>query len=212
MRNRGLVRLVRGNVRAGLLVAVASFATAGVAWAEVEEQNLAQLTTLARDIFVGRIVEVRDGMTPENVPFTEVTVELEDTLKGDLSGRYTFRQFGLLEPRPGPDGLTNLMVTPSGWPTYTTGHDVMLFLYEPARRTGLRTTVGLTQGAFRISAGAIISQAGNRGLLAGLDLPPARRSRVARLESRGPRAAIDAPEFIDLVRAAVRERWFEVQP
>lgn len=204
--------MAREGARACLFGAIALVAVAGAARAEVEEQNLAQLTTLARDIVVGRIVDVRDGMTPENVPYTEVTVELEETVKGDLAGRYTFRQFGLLEPRPGPNGLTNLMVTPSGWPTYSTGHDVMLFLYEPARRTGLRTTVGLTQGAFRISDGAITSQAGNRGLLARLDLPPTRRARVARLESRGARAPLDASEFIDLVRTAVREGWFEVQP
>lgn len=195
-----------------LAVAAITLAAVGSARADVEQQNLAQLTALARDIIVGSVTAVDDGVTADHLPFTEVTVALDRAVKGSLAGTYTFRQFGLLRPRPGPNGLTNLMVTPPGWATYRVGDEVMLFLYRPAQRTGLRTTVGLRQGAFRIENGRIASQAGNAGLFVGLDLPRSRRDRVARVRPSSAQDPMAAREFIDLVDTAVRESWFEPVP
>jgi len=207
------VRLARvsWNRPLAMLVGLLCWFPASLA-AQVERQNVAELTRMARDIVVGRIVEVRDGISAAAVPYTEVTLVLDRTLKGEIAGTHTFRQFGLLRPRPGPDGRTNLMVTPAGWPQYRTGEEVMLFLYHPAERTGLRSTVGLAQGAFSIRDGLIVSQAGNVGLFDGVDVPQAQRRRLQRVrppEGRGPVAAEDFIEFVD---AAVREGWFAEAP
>lgn len=187
-----------------LLVAVSPAA------AQVRHQNLAELTSLAPDIIVGSVVDVRDGLDADNLPWTEVTVAVARTVKGTLGGKATFRQFGMQTPRPAADGRTNVMLTPAGWPHFAVGEEVMLFLFHPGRSSGLRTTVGLDQGKFTIRDGRIANGAGNAGLLDRMSLPAARAGRSrALLGGRGP---VDAAAFIDLVDTAVREKWFETAP
>ncbi len=184
----------------------------GVAVAQVVHQNLAALTRLAPDIVQARVIDLRDGIDANNVPYTEVTLEIARTLKGSAQRKLSFRQFGLRAPRPMPDGRTNVLVTPDGWPTYTVGEDVVLFLYHPAARTGLRTTVGLNQGKFVVRDGRLVNGIDNVGLLDGVALPPARRQRARAVLPAGARGPIEADAFIDLVATAVRERWFEAVP
>jgi len=204
-----MMRLARWKTW-GIAVAFAVACTvASSVAAQVVRQNLADLTNLARDIVVGTVIAVDDGISAEKVPYTEVTVALDRTVKGKLAGTYTFRQFGLRQPRLGADGLINVMVTPEGWPRYVLGSEVMLFLYKPASRTGLRTTVGLDQGYFRIEDGEILSGTGNAGLFDGVDLPPARRARLDAILPAGVSRPLLAASFIDLVETAVREDWFE---
>jgi len=193
--------------RISLWVAFALVLGATSAHGQVVHHNLAELTTLAPDIIVGRVTSVSDGTTAANVPFTEVSVALHRTVKGKLTGTHTFRQFGLLQPRPAADGRTNLMLTPAGWPSYSVDEEVMLFLYHPGRATGLRTTVGLDQGKFTIADGKIVNANDNAGLMDRVSLPATRAARGrAVLADRG---AADAATFIDLVATAVREKWFD---
>lgn len=190
------------------LLALAFAVCASVpAYAQVLHRNLAELTTLAPDIVVGTVVSVADGIDDNRLPFTEVTVNVSRTVKGSLGGTYRFRQFGMQRPRADASGMTNVMLTPAGWPHYRAGEEVMLFLYQPASATGLRTTVGLEQGKFTIRDGKIANAADNIGLLDRVALPTTRARRSGNvLRQRG---AADAQAFIDLVETAVREKWFE---
>ncbi len=189
-----------------LAVAIAVYASVP-AYAQVLHRNLAELTTLAPDIVVGTVVSVEDGIDDNRLPFTEVTVEVSRTVKGNLGGTYRFRQFGMQRPRVDASGMTNVMLTPAGWPRYGAGEEVMLFLYQPASATGLRTTVGLEQGKFTIRDGKIANASDNIGLLDRVALPTTRARRSGNvLRQRG---AADAQAFIDLVETAVREKWFE---
>ncbi len=177
-----------------LVTVVAGMMAIGVppAGSSVLHRNAAQLTHLAKDIVVARIVSVSDGLTDQNVPFTEVAITIDRTVKGDKSGGYIFRQFGLLEPRPIDDGLMNLNVTPEGWPRYRVGENVMLFLYNEAAMTGLRTTVGLFQGKFTIEGGAIVNGAMNQGLFSGVSVPKAQLSDAERALLTSPLGPVSA--------------------
>ena len=93
----------------------------GVNAAQVEKRNIGDLIAMGDVIVYGTIVTVTDGFDAKNVPYTEVTVSVEETTKGDAGSTYTFRQFGLIEPRDMGNGMTNLNVTPDGWPTYSQG-------------------------------------------------------------------------------------------
>ena len=190
--------------------AVAILCWSATAAAQVRHQNLAELTSLAPDIVVGTVVAVRDGIAAGNLPWTEVTVAVSRTVKGSRRGTMTFRQFGMQTPRSAADGRTNVMLTPAGWPRFAAGEEVMLFLFHPGRSSGLRTTVGLEQGKFTIRDGRIANGADNAGLLDRMNLPPARAARSRTL--LGGRGPVDAAAFIDLVDAAVREKWFEPAP
>lgn len=141
----------------------------------VLRQNVEQLVSLSKDIVVGKVVSVVDGIDG-GMPFTKVTLHVTEAIKGSSvevpygGGEYSFRQFGLSRPRPGPYGTTNLNVTPQGWPRFAEGEEVLLFLYTPASRTGLRTTVGLDQGKFTIANGHALNGAGNVGLFRDVSL------------------------------------------
>src|SRR5689334_10541099 len=80
-------------------------------------------------IIHGRVTNVTDGIDQRGIPYTQVTIRVAESIKGLVSGDYTFRQFGLLKPRKIGNGLTNLMVTPAAWATFTKGEDTILFLH-----------------------------------------------------------------------------------
>ncbi len=193
-----------------LVTVVAGMTAIGVplAASSVLQRNAAQLSHLAKDIVVARIVSVRDGLSDQNVPYTEVAIAIDRTVKGDKSGAYTFRQFGLLEPRPMAGGLMNLNVTPAGWPRYRVGEKVMLFLYNEASMTGLRTTVGLFQGKFTIEDGAIANGATNQGLFDGVSVPEAQLSAAERKLLTSPSGPVSADAFISLIQKGVDGGWF----
>ena len=106
------------------------------------------------------------------------------------------------------DGRVNLMVTPAGWPTYSKGEQVMLFLHKPASETGFQTTAGLTQGKFSIRGNQVANGVGNDALFAGMKintkLSPSQQDLVNQ-----PGGAYAAKDFISLVRTAVEENWIE---
>ena len=135
---------------------------------KVLRRNIQELVSMGDQIIVGKVVQVHDGIDAQNVPYTEVTIEVRETPKGSASGSYTFRQFGLTQPRDMGNGLTNLNVTPDGWPTYSQGEQVVVFLYKEAPWTGLRTTVGLIQGKFTIRDGFVSNDLNNEGLFKGV--------------------------------------------
>ena len=164
--NKVIYKAFRG---AALLVSIAILAlSANVAFAKnIKKQNLLELMNHTDSILVGTVTKKTDGFH-KGLPFTEITIKVGQSVKGDHGENYTFRQFGLIEPKSMGDGRVNLMVTPAGWPTYTKGEQVMLFLHKAASETGFQTTAGLTQGKFTVRGDRVANGIDNDALFAGL--------------------------------------------
>jgi hypothetical protein len=173
------------------------------------EANLADLIGQSELILHGTITKLTDGIDDQGIPYTEVTVHVVEVLRGQVSGDYTFRQFGLLKPRKMANGEVNLMVTPAGWATYTKGEDTILFLHKHAAWTGLQTTAGLGQGKFKIEMAGAVNQFNNAGLFKNMNVVPsllsARDKRVMMTE----KGAVNANAFVALVKQAVQSKWVE---
>ena len=170
--------------------------------------NIIDLIGDSELILRGAVKDVTDGLE-NGVPYTEVTLQVNEALRGQVGEEYTFRQFGLTKPRKMENGRINLNVTPEGWSKYGQGEDVVLFLYKQASITGLRTTVGLGQGKFDISAGNITSQVDNDGLFSNVEVDSKlTNDRDKRLlaTKKGP---VNKESFLSFVRRAVNEKWVE---
>jgi hypothetical protein len=176
--------------------------------AEIKQQNLAQLITDAQMIVAGKVVRVVDGVSPKSLPYTEITLAVQYSIRGSLRGgaRYKFRQFGLVAPRKLPDGRMLLAVSPAGFPRWQEGEHVIAFLQRPAGKTGLQTTCGLAQGKFNVLDGKVFNEFDNRGLFSGVRISDSLlgRDERAMLASKGP---VDTATFVGLVGRAVREDW-----
>ena len=102
---------------------------------QIEKANnhltILDLIAESETIVQGTITSVTDGIE-NNVPFTEVKMQVSETFLGAAGEELTFRQFGLIKPRKMPNGYINLNVTPEGWATYKENENVMLFLYKKA--------------------------------------------------------------------------------
>ena len=199
-------RVRRGVALLAALALLAMGSNAAMA-KTIRKHNLVELMTHSDSIVVGTVTEKTDGFQG-GLPYTEITLNVGRSLKGDHGQTFSFRQFGLIEPRATGDGRVNLMVTPSGWPTYAVGEQVMLFLHKPASKTGLQTTAALTQGKFTIRDGRIANGIDNEALFAGVrisaNLDKGQRELLTRRSGAYPTA-----DFLSLVETAVRERWIE---
>jgi hypothetical protein len=191
-----------------VLAAVALLGTPAAHAVKLKQQNLTQLITDADQIVAGKVLRVTDGLTPSGLPYTEITIAVADSAKGELRGgkRYTFRQFGLLEPRRMPNGRVLVAVTPEGFPRWQQDEQVVAFLFRPAKRTGLQTTAGLAQGKLTVLDGRIANEFNNRGLFEGVKISDDLLSEKERamLKSHGP---VDVATFVGLVGRAVNENW-----
>ena len=192
-----------------LLVSIALMALSmNVAYAKnVKKQNLVELMTHTDSILIGTVSEKTDGFF-QGLPYTEITMDVGQSLKGNHGSSYTFRQFGLIEPKSMGDGRVNLMVTPAGWPTYVKGEQVMLFLHKPASETGFQTTAGLTQGKFMIRGDRIANDTNNGALFAGVKINGQLSATQQNLVDQ-PSGAYAAGDFFSLVKTAVEENWIE---
>ena len=177
---------------------------------KLKPQNLTQLIADSQSIIAGKVTRVTDGVAPNGMPYTEVTIAVSDSAKGELRGgaSYTFRQFGLLEPRKLPSGKTLIAVTPEGFPRWAAGEQVIAFMHKPASRTGLQTTAGLAQGKLNVLNGKVANEFSNRGLFEGVKIDEALLSdrERAMLKSQG---AVDAATFVGLVGRAVSGNWIQ---
>ena len=173
----------------------------------VKKQNLLELMTHADSILIGTVSNKTDGFQ-KGLPYTEITLEVGQSLKGNHGSSYTFRQFGLIEPKSMGDGRVNLMVTPAGWPTYVKGEQVMLFLHKPASETGFQTTAGLTQGKFMIRGDRIANDTNNDALFAGVKINGQLSATQQTLVDQ-PSGSYAAGEFLSLIKTAVDENWIE---
>ena len=204
--NGSIHRAFRGLT---LLVSMALLAlSVNVAQANsMKKQNFVELMNAADSIVVGTVSRRTDGFQ-QGLPYTEITLDVGQSVKGDHGTTYTFRQFGLIKPKSMGNGKVNLMVTPAGWPTYTEGERVMLFLYTPASETGFQTTAGLSQGKFSIRGDRIASGSGNESLFAGVQFNRKLSPEFQDLVNQ-PSGSYAAEDFLSLVRTAVEENWIE---
>jgi len=85
----------------GFVVLAALVAAVGSAHAMTltGDANIVELLQQSSDIVVGKVSNVTDGIDSRGVPYTEVTLQVSESIRGGISGTYTFRQFGLLAPR-----------------------------------------------------------------------------------------------------------------
>jgi hypothetical protein len=173
------------------------------------ETNLVDLLSQSELILHGTVKSVTDGIDDRGIPYTEVTLHVSEALRGQVSGDYTFRQFGLLKPRAMSNGRVNLMVTPAGWATYSKGEETILFLHKHAAWTGLQTTVGLGQGKFKIAMATATNQGNNAGLFQHMNMNLAllgEKERRVLMTQSGP---VNVNAFVSLIKQAVQNQWVE---
>ena len=190
-----------------LLAALALVAAAVPGHAtSVRQMNVVDLLAHSQDIVAGRVERVTDGFDEKGIPYTEVTLKVTDTIRGTKGETYTFRQFGLAQPRKMADGRVYLG-RPQGWPTWRKDESAILFMYPKARRTGLQTTVGLGYGKVSVGNGAAMNGYDNVGLFGNVK---ANRGLLDAQEQQmfatreGP---VDSEAFRKFLHRAVEGNW-----
>ncbi len=176
-----------------------------------ERLNATNIVDLIGDselIVRGSVKNVTDGIE-NGVPYTEITIQVSESLRGRFEKEYTYRQFGLLKPRSMGNGKVNLNVTPDGWSKYSQGEDVVLFLYKRAAKTGLRTTVGLGQGKLAIKGGNVASQFDNVGLFDNVEVDTKLLNDRDKRLLGTKKGAVNKESFMSFVRKAVKNKWIE---
>ena len=193
------------------ILAVVGLALAGgeVRAMSLERLNLVDLLRHSTSIITGKVTVIAEGVDGTGLPYTEVTVAIDETIRGDESGTYTFRQFGLQTPRLSEDGTRMMLPAPDTFPRYGEGERVMLFLYQAASETGLRTTTGLIQGKFSLEAGRAENAMANQGLFAdvsvAMGLTGDNDERMLETEI----GAVNPETFTSFVQRAVAGQWVE---
>lgn len=198
----------RNRIIPGLLVLVLLALPLGAQATTMKAQNVVDLVDLSERIMVGDVINLTDGFDGRGVPFTEVTIRVTDSIRGANGGTYTFRQFGLIEPRQMADGTTALSVSPDGWPRFRQNEEVMVFLYQPASETGLQTTVGLLQGKFTKVGDEFINDLDNQNVFYNVNIDPGQLNSDDRKLMNNPES-MKADAFVNMVRRAVDQRWVE---
>jgi len=170
--------------------------------------NIVDLIQDSELIVRGSVKELTDGFE-NGVPYTQVTLRVDEALRGTVGKEYMFRQFGLIQPRKMENGKMNLNVTPEGWAKYKQDENLVLFLHNAASITGLRTTAGLGQGKISVRGGNAESAAGNVGLFDNVD------ADASLLDDRDKRllgtkkGAVNSESLLSFVRRAVKDKWVE---
>lgn len=177
--------------------------------ASVVKQNLADLITQSELILLGSVERVSDGFTRQGIPYTEITMNVTESLKGDNTPVYRFRQFGLMESRASGAGQDYLGVSPQGSPRWSAGESVLVFLHQPARHTGLQATVGMGEGKLEDVGGRFERSGGIQSLFENLvvevsDLTPDQMDML-----RGDAQVVESSSLLALLRRAVDESWVE---
>jgi hypothetical protein len=172
----------------------------------VRQMNIVDLIDHSETIVAGRVESVTDGISPEGVPYTEVTLRIVDRLRGAQGDTYTFRQFGLNAPRTLPDGKVYLGGRPEGWPTYKVGETSLLFLYPKARVTGFQTTVGLGYGKLGMGNGGALNAFDNAGLFANVEVDRAELSAAEQHMFNSRSGPVNAATLRTFIRRVVNQK------
>ncbi|MCL1035823.1 hypothetical protein L2750_01445 [Shewanella submarina] len=190
------------------LLSVLMLLVPGAYAAKLKPQNLKQLISASESILSGQVQSVTDGISPQGLPFTEVTIKVNSAAKGKHAkdSTYTFRQFGLTEPRMLENGNKMLAVSPEGFPRWHANETVIVFMHEAASLTGLRTTAGMAHGKFTVQGGKVSNEFGNYGIFDNLEFAD---GALSESENRmlSVAGAYNAADFMSLVGKAVSEQW-----
>jgi hypothetical protein len=208
-----LTRLFAALKRHALLPGIAFAVAAAVAPSHASQlvpQNLKQMIHESDVIVTGEVSKITDGVD-NGLPFTEVTMKVNGSIKRDLAlnSNYTFRQYGLLKPRKLQDGRYLLPAKIEGMATWTVGEKVTTFMNKPATRTRMSTPVGMAQGKFTYSGAQAANSFDNRGLFKGMTVDPGvlKPNESAMLaKAAGP---VEGEVMMNFVKRAVAEQWIE---
>jgi hypothetical protein len=201
---------LKGRLRPTILAVVVLALVGGDARAlTLRSTNLVDLIRQSNSILKGYVTTVTDGVNEVGFPYTEITVQIEETIRGTESGTYTFRQFGLLQPRLTPDGTRMMPAAPEGIPKYEAGERVLLFLGQAARMTGLRSTTGLGYGKFVLGAGRAENDLGNDGVFRNISLDDGLTTSNDQRILETSQGAVNPDDLLSLVQRAVSEAWVE---
>lgn len=201
--------MTRQRLFAGVLVVAALCLMGADARALVlGKTNLVSLLRESEAIAVANVQNVTDGIDDNGLPYTEITVEIEESLRGEFDGAtYTFRQIGLLSGRPAEGGTRMMLPAPAGMPKYAIGDRTLLFLNPRASMTGFQTPVGLGTGKFTLGAGQAVNDYNNDGVFSGVGiadgLATANDERILATKM----GAVNPDDLLSLVRRAVENNW-----
>lgn len=165
--------------------------------------NLEEMTQVAKRIFSGRVVDVRDMEDPKlGRRVTLVTIDVDRAVKGRADRTITFKQIA------GPDPRTGIRSGIVGMPRYSKGEEVVLFLAGEGS-TGLTSTLGLGQGKFVILGGRggrrqAANEWANRSLLEGLSQEALGRLGSSAQQWRG-RRGIPPEALLNMVETLKRK-------
>jgi hypothetical protein len=168
--------------------------------------NVEQMISHGDVIIVGHVVGLSDGFDANNIPYTQVTVNVNQSLKGGVNGNYSFRLFGLLAPRD-INGRTYLGVSPDGWPKFEMGEKVMLFMHGPSS-LGFQSPVGMMQGKFTLDENNACNAVNNIGLFKNMTVDPNLLSDAEQKLLDIQQGPVRAESFVSFVEKAVANNWF----
>ena len=172
----------------------------------VVQMNVVDLIAHSGTIVAGKVDKVTDGFDSRGLPYTEVTLKVSDTIRGQKADTYTFRQFGLDKPRKLADGRTYLG-RPPGWPIWQKDESAIVFMYPRAARTGLQTTVGLGYGKVSVAGGAAMNAYENVGLFGRVRVNRALLDASEQQMFDTQSGPIDAVTFQKFLHRAVKGNW-----
>lgn len=172
------------------------------------DTNLVDLLRLSETIVDAQVDSVTDGIDERGLPYTEITLLINEAIRGGVGTTYTFRQFGLLTPRSLGNGRM-MPAAPEVFPRFTLGKRVLLFLPTPASVTGLQTTVALGLGKFDLNGGRAENALGNHGTFLNIGMEAGLANDLDRRILATDNGPVSPESLLALVRRAVNEQWIE---
>jgi hypothetical protein len=157
-------------------------------------------------IVAGQVQSVVDGFDARGLPYTEVTIKVSDTIRGQKAETYTFRQFGLDKPRKTADGHVYLG-RPAGWPTWRKNESAIVFMYSKSKSTGFQTTVGLGQGKMSVANGVAMNAYDNGTLFRDVKVNRGLLDSSEQKMLDTKQGPVDAETFRKFLHRAVEGNW-----
>ena len=168
--------------------------------------NLSDLVRESKQIVVGNVSAVEQGMGANHLPYTDITVTVSESILGTSGTTLTFRQFGLQSALPAVDGRKYVGLV-AGMPQYKVGAQVVLFLGNTSS-LGYRTTIGLGQGKFELKGGNLQNEVNNVGLFKDINLGRRYLDDKERHLVTTTQGAVGAETFLSFLKRAVNGKWW----